>query len=220
MGTWSLKGFAYRKSLLDPAQPAKRVCAQSCLTLCDPMDCSPPGSSVHEIFQARILEWIAISFSKVSSRPRDGTHVSCVFCTAGRFFTTAPPGKPPVEHALLHKCVLMTGNTAHPNHRHLHAVFRTENERCVVICHPGLPRDQEQMLRWSTRIQNAISDCVVVFCHASLISSCGGQGYGAVLVSTLPRLFTLYKDQKHTENGGEYQEMALYFNFFHKVKAL
>ena len=38
--------------------------AQSCPTLCDPMDCNPPGSSVHEIFQARILEWVAISFSK------------------------------------------------------------------------------------------------------------------------------------------------------------
>ena len=37
--------------------------AQSCLTLCDPMDCTPPGTSVHEIFQARILEWVAISFS-------------------------------------------------------------------------------------------------------------------------------------------------------------
>ena len=41
------------------------------------MDCSPPGSSVHEIFQARILEWVAISFSRASSRPRDRTHVSC-----------------------------------------------------------------------------------------------------------------------------------------------
>ena len=41
--------------------------AQSCLTLCDPMDCSPPGSSVHEIFQARVLEWLAISFSRKSS---------------------------------------------------------------------------------------------------------------------------------------------------------
>ena len=91
---------------------------------------------------------------------------------------------------------------------------------CVVILHRGLQRDQEQTLRpWSTRIQNAVSDCEVVFCHASLISSCGDQGYSAVLVSTLPRLFTLYKDQKHTDNGGEYQEMALYFNFFHKVKA-
>ena len=46
---------------------------QSCQTLCDPMDCSPPGSSVHGILQARILEWIAISFSKGSSQPRDWT---------------------------------------------------------------------------------------------------------------------------------------------------
>ena len=44
--------------------------ALSCLTLCDPMDCSLPGSSVHGIFQARILEWVAISFSRGSSQPR------------------------------------------------------------------------------------------------------------------------------------------------------
>ena len=49
---------------------------QSCLTLCDPMDCSLPGSSVHGIFQAIVLEWIAISFFSGSSRPRDGTQVS------------------------------------------------------------------------------------------------------------------------------------------------
>ena len=56
----------------------------SCLTLCDSMDCSPSGSSVHGIFQARILEWVAISFSKGSSWQRDWTQV---FCSAGRFFT-------------------------------------------------------------------------------------------------------------------------------------
>ena len=50
--------------------------AQSCLTLCDPMDCSLPGSSVHEILQAIVLEWIAISFSRGSSQPRAGTRVS------------------------------------------------------------------------------------------------------------------------------------------------
>ena len=55
--------------------------AQSCLTLCDLMDCSPPGSSVHGISQARILEWVAISFSRGSSQPRDGTHVSCISYT-------------------------------------------------------------------------------------------------------------------------------------------
>ena len=52
--------------------------AQSCLILCDPMDCSLPGSSVHGIFQARVLEWVAISFSRGSSRPRDRTQVSIV----------------------------------------------------------------------------------------------------------------------------------------------
>ena len=58
--------------------------AQSCPTLCDPVNCSLPGSSVHGIFQARILEWVAISFSRGSSRPRDRTQVSHI---AGRRFT-------------------------------------------------------------------------------------------------------------------------------------
>ena len=52
--------------------------AQSCLILCDPMNCSPPGSYVHGILQAGILEWVAIAFSKGSSRPRDWTQVSCI----------------------------------------------------------------------------------------------------------------------------------------------
>ena len=53
---------------------------QSCLTLCDPMDYSPPDSSVHGILQGKILEWVAIPSSRESSRPRDQTHVSCVVC--------------------------------------------------------------------------------------------------------------------------------------------
>ena len=52
--------------------------AQLCLTLCNPMDCSPPGSSVHGILQVRMLEWIAISFSRASSQSRDSTHVSYI----------------------------------------------------------------------------------------------------------------------------------------------
>ena len=51
---------------------------ESCLTLCSPMDCSPPGSSVHGILQARILEWVANLFSRGSSQPRDQTWVSCL----------------------------------------------------------------------------------------------------------------------------------------------
>ena len=58
--------------------------AQSCPTLCDPVDCSLQGSSIHGILQARILEWVAISFSSGPSQPRDQTQVSCI---AGRCFT-------------------------------------------------------------------------------------------------------------------------------------
>ena len=60
------------------------VVAQSCPTLCNPMDCSPPGSSVHGILQESLVQWVAIPFSKGSSRPRDQTQVSFI---AGRFFT-------------------------------------------------------------------------------------------------------------------------------------
>ena len=56
---------------------------QSCLTVCDPMDHSLPGSFVHGILKARILEWVAIPFSSGTSQPRDQTPVSCI---AGRFF--------------------------------------------------------------------------------------------------------------------------------------
>jgi len=58
--------------------------AQSCPTLCNPMDYSLPGASVHEILQARMLQWVAVSFSRGSSQPRDQTQVSQI---AGRFFT-------------------------------------------------------------------------------------------------------------------------------------
>ena len=68
---------------LRPSKSESEV-TQSCLTLCDPMDCSLLGSSVHGIFQARLLEWIAISFSRRSSRPRNRTWVSHI---AGRRFT-------------------------------------------------------------------------------------------------------------------------------------
>ena len=64
---------------------------QSCLTLCDSMDYSLPGFSVHEILQARILEWVVMPLSRGSSWPRDWTSVSWI---GGRFFTTEPLGKP------------------------------------------------------------------------------------------------------------------------------
>ena len=65
-------------------QLALHQSCQLCLTLCDPMDCSLPGFCIHGIFQARVLQWAAISFSRRSSQPRDWTWVSC---TADRCFT-------------------------------------------------------------------------------------------------------------------------------------
>ena len=67
---------------------AKLLCR---VTVCDPMDCNPPGSSVHGILQATILEWIAIPFFTGPSRPRDQTWVSCVI---GDSLQSEPPGKP------------------------------------------------------------------------------------------------------------------------------
>ena len=67
------------------------VCSviKSYSTLCDPMDCSLPGSSVHRTLQASLLEWVAISSSRGSSPPRDRTCISHVSCIAGGFFTTS-----------------------------------------------------------------------------------------------------------------------------------
>ena len=67
-----------------PYRVSESEAAQSCPTLCYPMDCSPPDSSVHGILQARVLERVAISFSRGSSQPRDRTWVSHV---AGRRFS-------------------------------------------------------------------------------------------------------------------------------------
>ena len=86
---------------------------QSCLTLCDLMDCSLPGSSVHGILQAEILQWVAISFSRVSSQPRDCTLVSCI---AGRSFTVWAPRE------------------AQRKEIWTHAVTRTNLEACMLSC--------------------------------------------------------------------------------------
>ena len=72
-------------------------CAQSCLTLRDPMDCSPPGSSVHGIFQEY---WSGSPFPSPGDLPNPRTILRSPVL-AGRFFTTEPPGKPPNEVDLL-----------------------------------------------------------------------------------------------------------------------
>ena len=83
--TSSVVGLRRSSKVLPKASEWVSEVAQSCWTLCDPMDCrSLPCSSVHGIFQARVLEWVAISFSRGSSWPRDRTQVSCI---VGRCFT-------------------------------------------------------------------------------------------------------------------------------------
>ena len=75
--------------------------------LFDSMDCSLPGSSVHGVFQARILEWVAISYSRGSSQPRDRTSLSCVSCIAGGYFATEPPRKPYAAAKSLKLCLTL-----------------------------------------------------------------------------------------------------------------
>ena len=79
----SSQSYRLRLRVMWPGESESKV-TQSCPTLCDPMDGSLPGSAVHGIFQARMLEWAAISFSRGSSQPRDRTRVSCI---ADRRFT-------------------------------------------------------------------------------------------------------------------------------------
>ena len=97
----------------------EKVCAQSLIHVC-----SPPGSSAHGILQVRILEWVAISFSRGSSRPRYNTRVSCL---AGRFFTVEPPGKP---YEKLHRTKLGLKK----KHRFLH-MGRTLTPRWLLHLH-------------------------------------------------------------------------------------
>ena len=95
---------------------------QSCLTLCNPIYCGPPGSSVHGILQTIILEWIAISFSRGSSRPRVQNHVSCI---GSGFLTTEPIRKPSVKFSSVQ--------------------FSSVAQSCLTLCNPknrstpGLP---------------------------------------------------------------------------------
>ena len=98
--------------------------AQLYLTVCDPMGCSLPGSSVHGIFQARILEWVAMLFSRGSSRPRDQTLVSCI---AGRLYHLSHQLIVIVKNRLLlmWNSMLLAIISAFPSHSKKHILVRT-----------------------------------------------------------------------------------------------
>ena len=92
---WTLKHYAKWKKIIKYMIPyiyqISMICThllQLGFTLCDPIDCSSPSSSVHGIIQARILEWVAIFFSRGSYWTRDQTHVSGGSYVAGRIFIT------------------------------------------------------------------------------------------------------------------------------------
>ena len=132
----------------------EREVAQSCPTLCDPMDCSLPSSSVHGIFQAIVLEWIAISFSRESSRPRDRTQVSRI---VGRCFTVWATREvlllsynyticDPMDFSLtgfLHPWDFPGKSTGVGRHFLLQGIFPTQGSN------PGLPHCRQMLYRLS-----------------------------------------------------------------------
>ena len=105
------------------------------------MDCSPPGSSVHEISLARIVEWVAISFSRGSSPPQDQTHVSCV----GGFCTPEPPGK--------HNELLSQNSNAHKPERNP-----------VLHVKPGLRKAHT----FPEKLQKSVLDSVLGLCGVKM----------------------------------------------------
>ena len=118
---------------------------------CDPMDCNLPSSSVHGIFWARKLEWVAISYSRESSWPRNRTWVSWVSCTGNGFFTTTPPGKLKKCTAwLLSQTSLGTTDEASPSQKH------SGDELCFInlfspspLLWPSEPQDNPNILHWN-----------------------------------------------------------------------
>ena len=94
------------------------VCAKSlqlCPTLCGPVDCSPPSSSVSGILQARILDWVAMPSSRESSRPRNRTHISCFLHWYVGSLPLVPPRKPKFLHTLLlSHCIWANINSPFP----------------------------------------------------------------------------------------------------------
>ena len=103
---------------------------QSCLTLCNPMDCTLPGPSVHRILQARILEnsWVAMPFSRGSSQPRDQIHISYLLHWQAGSLPLAPPGK--LNHSHTHTHTHTHTQTHTHRHTQTHTHTHTKNSCC------------------------------------------------------------------------------------------
>ena len=140
------------------------MCAQPCLTLCNPMDCSLPDSSVRGILQARILEWVATSFSRGPSQPRDWTRVSCVSCIGGRFFIPLEPsGKPQSEDKLKwnssHVHIVMKSRYSQPSESS--GLASEVSAGCVWIVIQGIPNQwiQGACCIWTSNDPKIIHAC-------------------------------------------------------------
>ena len=91
------------------------------------MDGSPSGFSIHGILQAQMLEWVAISSSRGFSWPRDQTHISCISCIAGRFFTTEPVGKPQIKTHQIKKKIIIKKNVKYLTNNYYTGKFWNAN---------------------------------------------------------------------------------------------
>ena len=115
----------------NPSTGAKSL--QSCPTLCDPMDCSPPGSSVRGILQARTLEWALVSSSRGSSRPGDRTLVCCISCLGRQVlyhWCHLGPSEQPMSHhiylSVLYYALLLCSFNRMPNNNIKNSYFLNE----------------------------------------------------------------------------------------------
>ena len=115
--TRTLVLVSYSVDLFSPSICYCCLVAKSCQTLCDPVDCSLPGSSVHEIPQIRTLEWVAISFSTGSSWPRGW---NCVSYIGRQILSTEPPGK---FHLWLCVCITLNHRSSFNNWKSLFPVW-------------------------------------------------------------------------------------------------
>ena len=134
--------------------------AQSCLTLCDPVDCSLPGSSIHGIHQGRILEWVAISFSRGSSRPR---YQTCVSCTAGRHFTLWATREGVVSKKGYKWIYLQNRNRVTDVENKLMVQFSSVVQSCPTLCDPmnrSMPGVHHQLLESTQTHVHRVSDAI------------------------------------------------------------
>ena len=149
---------------------------QSCLTLCNPMDCSLTGSSIHGILQAGILESLAMTSSRGSSRPSDWTWIACASRFVGGFFTTEPLGKPSPWLWWSLTQIIYTKSLNNSRHRFTVSLWVLKVVCCCKICVTGGPwafvkfSQQSTLLAQSTHLD---------FCCSFALDILLSRGIGA-----------------------------------------